>query len=121
VDVTKKRWENIRDSYSRNKRKPSTGSAASIKKKWTLAPHLGFLEQVECERRYLHLHYNVIYFNAYFIKLNHNIMRVMSKKLSYHKLIYFQFAYIFQLIFLEFSVSDGIKCTYVFVFIYSLN
>ncbi|KAL4127218.1 hypothetical protein QTP88_011408 [Uroleucon formosanum] len=50
MDVTKKRWKNIRDSYSRNKRKPSTGSAASIKKKWTLAPHLGFLEQVEWER-----------------------------------------------------------------------
>lgn len=65
-------------------------------------------------RTKVHLHYNVIYFNACFIKLNHNIKRVMSKKLSYHKLKYFQFAYIF----LEFSFSDGIKCTYLRISIY---
>ncbi|KAL4101085.1 hypothetical protein QTP88_021105 [Uroleucon formosanum] len=40
VDDTKKRWKNIRDSYSRNKRKPGTG----------LAPHLSFLDRVEYER-----------------------------------------------------------------------
>ncbi|KAL4083006.1 hypothetical protein QTP88_028336 [Uroleucon formosanum] len=50
VDDTKKRWKNIRDSYSRNKRKPGTGSAASNKKKWSLAPHLSFLDRVEYER-----------------------------------------------------------------------
>ncbi|KAL4091313.1 hypothetical protein QTP88_026016 [Uroleucon formosanum] len=50
VDDTKKRWKNIRDSYAQNKRKPGTGSSASIKKKWYLAPHLSFLDQVQCER-----------------------------------------------------------------------
>ncbi|XP_050547935.1 uncharacterized protein LOC126909544 [Daktulosphaira vitifoliae] len=50
VDETKKRWKNIRNSYSRNKRKLGTGSAASKKKKWSLATHLTFLDQVECER-----------------------------------------------------------------------
>ncbi|KAF0690801.1 transcription factor Adf-1-like, partial [Aphis craccivora] len=50
TDDTKKRRKNIRDSYSRNKRKPGTGSAASTKKKWSLATHLTFLDQVECER-----------------------------------------------------------------------
>jgi len=50
VDDTKKRWKNQRDSYTRNKRKPGTGSAAQ-KKKWSLAPHLTFLDQVECERK----------------------------------------------------------------------
>jgi hypothetical protein len=84
VDVTKKRWKNIRDSYARNKRKPSTGSAASNNKKWTLAPHFDFLgtkEGTYIYIIYLHLRYNVIYFNACFIKLNHNIMRVMIKNL----------------------------------------
>ncbi|KAF0729227.1 transcription factor Adf-1-like, partial [Aphis craccivora] len=33
TDDTKKRWKNIRNSYSRNKRKPGIGSAASTKKK----------------------------------------------------------------------------------------
>jgi len=50
VDDTKKRWKNIRDSYSRNKRKPGTGSAAT-KKKWNLAPHLSFLDRVMSERK----------------------------------------------------------------------
>lgn len=53
VDETKKRWKNIRDSYSRNKRKPGTGSAGSSKKKWSLAIHLTFLDQVEYEREYV--------------------------------------------------------------------
>jgi len=55
VDDTKKRWRNIRDSYSRSKRKLGTGSAASNKKKWFLAPHLVFLDKVEYEREYVYL------------------------------------------------------------------
>lgn len=50
------------------KRKPSTGSAVSNEKKWTLAPHIGFLDHIECEREYVF--YIIIFINGCNMELN---------------------------------------------------
>ncbi|KAF6207345.1 hypothetical protein GE061_018586 [Apolygus lucorum] len=46
----KKRWRNIKDTWSRKKKKPGTGTAASSSKKWHLFPFLSFLDNVKFER-----------------------------------------------------------------------
>ncbi|XP_050062323.1 uncharacterized protein LOC114128392 [Aphis gossypii] len=50
VDDTKNRWKNIRDSYTRNKSKPGTGSAASTKTKLSLTLRVSLLDNFEYER-----------------------------------------------------------------------
>ncbi|XP_050310832.1 uncharacterized protein LOC126746571 [Anthonomus grandis grandis] len=49
VEDLKKRWQNIKDTYNRRKKKgKSTGSAAFPKQtKWALADSLSFLDQIE--------------------------------------------------------------------------
>lgn len=51
VEDCKKRWKNIRDTYIRNRKRPSTGSASSAKKTWLLADRVSFLNTVEHERK----------------------------------------------------------------------
>ncbi|KAJ8965702.1 hypothetical protein NQ317_006743 [Molorchus minor] len=46
----KKRWRNIRDTYMKQRKPGSTGSAAKGKSKWSLLGHLEFLNKVAYER-----------------------------------------------------------------------
>jgi len=52
-DDCRKRWQCIRDSYQRIKRKNKlpTGSSVSKLKKWSLLERLDFLENVPTERK----------------------------------------------------------------------